>query len=171
MRFDPGPGMGGHCLPVDPFYLSWRAREFDFVPEFIELAGKVNQQMPYHCVGRVQRALSDAGKPLRGAKVVILGAAYKPGVADTRESPALKIITLLSERRARVCYHDVHVPELVQLGLRSTPLDQALAGADAVVIVTAHSEIDYVAIAGEAPLVIDLRGVTREVVSSSVVRL
>lgn len=171
MRFDPGPGMGGHCLPVDPFYLAWRAREFDFVPEFIELAGKVNQQMPYQCVDRVQRALSDAGKPLRGAKVVILGAAYKPGVADTRESPALKIITLLSERRAQVCYHDPHVSELKALGLRSTQLDQALAGADAVVIVTAHPEIDHVAIAREAPLMIDLRGVTREVVSSSIVRL
>src|SRR5262249_35186613 len=97
MRFDPGPGMGGHCLPVDPFYLAWRAREFDFVPEFIELAGKTNQAMPYFCVQRIVRALNDAGRVVRGAKVAVLGVSYKPGVGDTRESPALKIISLLRE--------------------------------------------------------------------------
>ena len=91
MRFEPGPGMGGHCLPVDPFYLSWRAREFDMATEFIELAGKVNQQMPYHCVSKVERVLNDAGKPVRGSRIAVLGVSYKPGVGDVRESPGLKI--------------------------------------------------------------------------------
>ena len=110
MRFEPGPGMGGHCLPVDPFYLSWRAREFDMTTEFIELAGKINQQMPYHCVAKVQRALNDAGLPVKGARVAVLGVSYKPGVGDVRESPALKIIELLRELGADVRYHDPHVP-------------------------------------------------------------
>ena len=112
MRFEPGPGMGGHCLPVDPFYLSWRAREFDMATEFIELAGKINQQMPYHCVAKVQRALNDAGLPVKGARVAVLGVSYKPGVGDMRESPALKIIELLRHLGADVRYHDPHVPEL-----------------------------------------------------------
>src|SRR5437660_9985989 len=100
MRFDPGPGMGGHCLPVDPFYLSWRAREYHFVPEFVELAGKIHQAMPYVCVDRIVRALNDAGKAVRGSRVAVLGVAYKPGVADTRESPALKILDLLGKHGA-----------------------------------------------------------------------
>src|SRR5947207_3298891 len=95
MRFDPGPGMGGHCLPVDPFYLSWRAREFDMATEFIELSGKVNQQMPYHCVAKVQRALNDAAKAVRGSRIAVFGVSYKPGVGDLRQSPALKIAALL----------------------------------------------------------------------------
>ncbi len=101
MPFSPGPGMGGHCLPVDPFYLSWRAREFDMSTEFIELAGKVNQQMPYHCVAKVQRALNDAGLPVKGARIAVLGVSYKPGVGDIRESPALKIVELLCDARRR----------------------------------------------------------------------
>src|SRR5207302_2753242 len=96
MPFEPGPGMGGHCLPVDPFYLSWRAREFDMSTEFIELAGKVNQQMPYHCVAKVERVLNDAGRPVKGSRIAVIGVAYKPGMGDMRESPALKIISLLS---------------------------------------------------------------------------
>ena len=96
MRFDPGPGMGGHCLPVDPFYLSRRARELDMTTELIELAGKINQQMPYHCVAKVQRALNDAGRPVKGSRIAILGVSYKPGGGDVRESPALKMLTLLS---------------------------------------------------------------------------
>ena len=115
MRFDPGPGMGGHCLPVDPFYLSWRAREFDMTTEFIELAGKVNQNMPYHCVARIERALNDAAKPVRGSRIALLGVSYKAGVGDMRESPALKIIELLSGLGADVVYHDPHVPELPEL--------------------------------------------------------
>ena len=121
MRFDPGPGMGGHCLPVDPFYLSWKARELDFSTEFIELAGKVNQQMPYYCVQKIERALNDAAKSVRGSKVLVLGVAYKPGVSDIRESPALKIIGRLQELGAEVLYHDPHVPELSRFGPGERP--------------------------------------------------
>ena len=117
MRFEPGPGMGGHCLPVDPFYLTWKAREYDLSTEFIELAGKVNQQMPYFCLEKAERALNDAGKPVRGSRVLVLGVSYKAGVGDIRESPALKIIRLLQARGADVSYHDPHVPELAELGL------------------------------------------------------
>jgi len=171
MRFDPGPGMGGHCLPVDPFYLSWRAREYDFVPEFIELAGKINQAMPYVCVERVLRALNDARKAARGSRVVLLGVAYKPGVGDTRESPALKIIELLRHHGAEVVYHDPHVRELPRFGLRTSDLDEALAGADLAVIVTAHPDLDVEQVVREAPAVLDLRGVTRGIQAPSVVRL
>src|SRR5271156_2119183 len=117
MRFEPGPGMGGHCLPVDPFYLSWRAREFDMATEFIELAGKVNQQMPYHCVAKAQRALNDRGMSVKGARVGVIGVSYKPGVGDIRESPALKIIALLKDLGAQVSYHDPHVPSLPEFSL------------------------------------------------------
>ena len=161
MRFTPGPGMGGHCLPVDPFYLSWRAREFDMSTEFIELAGKVNQQMPYHCVARVERALNDAGLPVKGARIAVLGVSYKPGVGDIRESPALKIIELLRGLGADISYHDPHVPALSELGLRSLPLDEALADADLALIVTAHPSVDHELVARRARLVVDLRGVTR----------
>src|SRR3954449_6754033 len=119
MRFEPGPGMGGHCLPVDPFYLAWRAREFDFPTEFIELAGKVNQQMPHFCLEKIERALNDQTKPVRGSRILILGVSYKQGVGDIRESPALKIIDLLRDRGGDVIYHDPHVPELAEHGLRS----------------------------------------------------
>jgi UDP-N-acetyl-D-glucosamine dehydrogenase len=161
MRFEPGPGMGGHCLPVDPFYLSWRAREFDMSTEFIELAGKVNQQMPYHCVAKAQRALNDAGLPVRGARIAVLGVGYKPGVGDTRESPALKILELLRALGADVRYHDPHVPVLTELGLRSLPLEDALADADLALIVTAHPSVDHELVSRRARLVVDLRGVTR----------
>jgi UDP-N-acetyl-D-glucosamine dehydrogenase len=161
MRFDPGPGMGGHCMPVDPFYLSWRAREFDMVTEFIELAGKINQQMPYHCVEVAQRALNNRGRAVKGARIVVIGVAYKPGVGDVRESPALKIISLLRELGGEVSYHDPHVPSLPELGLSSQPLDPALAEADLAVIVTAHPDVDHDLIATRARLVVDLRGVTR----------
>ena len=161
MRFDPGPGMGGHCLPVDPFYLSWRAREFDMATEFIELAGKVNQQMPYHCVAKVQRLLNESGRSVRGSRIAVLGVAYKPGVGDVRESPALKILSLLAGLGADLRYHDPYVPELAGAGLRSMALDDVLEAADLVVIVTAHPEIDHVAAVGRVPLALDLRGVTR----------
>src|SRR5579872_4810174 len=160
MRFEPGPGMGGHCLPVDPFYLSWRAREFDMSTEFIELAGKINQQMPYHCVAKLQRTLNDRGRAVRGARVAVLGVSYKPNVGDIRESPALKIIELLWGLGAEVAYHDPFVEELSALELRSQPLDDALEGADLVLIVTAHAGIDYDAIAARSDCVLDLRGIT-----------
>jgi UDP-N-acetyl-D-glucosamine dehydrogenase len=172
MPFSPGPGMGGHCLPVDPFYLSWRAREFDMSTEFIELAGKVNQQMPYHCVAKVQRALNDAGLPVRGARIAVLGVGYKPGVGDTRESPALKILELLRALGADIRYHDPHVPSLAELDLRSLPLDEALTDADLALIVTAHPGVDHELVVRRARLVVDLRGVTRSFAhADNVVRL
>ncbi len=172
MRFDPGPGMGGHCLPVDPFYLSWRAREFDMSTEFIELAGKVNQQMPYHCAAKVQRALNQVGLPLKGARVAVLGVSYKPGVGDIRESPALKIISLLRGQGADVSYHDPHVPTLTEFGLSSQPLDQLLANADLALIITAHPQVDHAIVAQRARLTLDLRGVTRGgAAAANVVRL
>jgi UDP-N-acetyl-D-glucosamine dehydrogenase len=170
MRFEPGPGMGGHCLPVDPFYLAWRARQFDMSAEFVELAGKINQQMPYHCVAKLQRVLNDRGRAVRGARIAVLGVSYKPGVGDIRESPAIKIIDLLRGLGAVVVYHDEHVPELERFGLRSQPLDEALAGAALAVIVTAHPGVDYAALPRAAEFVFDLRGVT-ESGAANVVRL
>src|SRR3954452_23118733 len=161
MRFEPGPGMGGHCLPVDPFYLSWKAREHDFSTEFIELAGKVNQNMPYICVERAERALNDAGKAVRGSKIAILGVAYKPAVGDIRESPSLKIIERLQSLGGNVAYHDAFVPALPKFGLTSGTLEDTLEGADVVLIVTAHPGIEHMEIAGRMPTV-DFRGVTRK---------
>jgi UDP-N-acetyl-D-glucosamine dehydrogenase len=161
MRFEPGPGMGGHCLPVDPFYLTWRAREFHMSTEFIELAGKINQQMPYYCVERIEQALNDAEKPVKGSRIVILGVSYKGGVGDIRESPALRIIEVLAQRGAVLSYHDAYVPALAEFGMESTPLEQAL-DADAVVLVTAHPEIDYGEVLDRSRVLVDLRGVTRK---------
>jgi UDP-N-acetyl-D-glucosamine dehydrogenase len=171
MRFEPGPGMGGHCLPVDPFYLSWRAREFDMATEFIELAGKVNQQMPYHCVAKAQRALNDRGMSVKGSRVAVIGVSYKPGVSDVRESPALKIIGLLQGLGAEVLYHDPHVPSLVEFTLSSTPLEQAVGEADLAIILTAHPTVDHAMIAGRARLLLDLRGITRTMGTTNTVRL
>ncbi len=171
MRFDPGPGMGGHCLPVDPFYLSWRAREFDMATEFIELAGKVNQQMPYHCVAKAQRALNDVGLSVKGARIAVLGVSYKAGVGDVRESPALKIISLLRDLGGDVSYHDPHVPALSEFGLVNRPLEEALNDADLALIVTAHPSLDHDLIVRRARLVVDLRGVTRGRHVGNVVRL
>jgi UDP-N-acetyl-D-glucosamine dehydrogenase len=171
MPFEPGPGMGGHCLPVDPFYLSWRAREFDMATEFIELAGKVNQQMPYHCVAKAQRVLNDAGLSVKGARIALLGVSYKPGVGDTRESPALKIVSLLTELGANVSYHDPHVPALADYRLVSSPLADVVTDADLVLVVTAHPSVDYDVVARRARLMLDLRGVTRSSRMDSVVRL
>jgi UDP-N-acetyl-D-glucosamine dehydrogenase len=171
MRFEPGPGMGGHCLPVDPFYLSWRAREFDMTTEFIELAGKINQQMPYHCVAKIERALNDVGRPVKGSRIAILGVSYKPGVGDTRESPALKILTLLGALGADLRYHDPHVPTLPDYELSSIPLDEALQDADLALIVTAHPSVDHELVLQRARLVVDLRGITRGSRVENVVRL
>ncbi len=171
MRFEPGPGMGGHCLPVDPFYLSWRAREFDVSTEFIELAGKINQQMPYHCVSKVALALNEAALPVKGARIAILGVSYKPGVGDTRESPALKIIGLLLDMGGQVRYHDPHVPALAEFGLQSTALQELLPDSDVAVIVTAHPEVDHELVARRSRVVVDLRGATRASRAGNVVRL
>jgi UDP-N-acetyl-D-glucosamine dehydrogenase len=170
MRFDPGPGMGGHCLPVDPFYLTWRAREFHMSTEFIELAGKVNQQMPYYCVERIERALNEARKPIKGSRIAILGVSYKGGVGDTRESPALRIMELLSQRGAILAYHDPFVPALPELGLQSSGLDE-MGSADAVVLVTVHPQVDHTALVESCALFVDLRGATRRLHKPDVVRL
>jgi UDP-N-acetyl-D-glucosamine dehydrogenase len=156
---------------VDPFYLTWRAREFDIATEFIELAGKVNQQMPYHCVAKAQRALNERGLSVKGARVAVIGVSYKPGVGDVRESPALKIITLLRELGAEVVYHDPHVAALAEFGLTNAPLEDALTDADLALIVTAHPQVDHDLVARRARLVVDLRGVTRNAPATNVVRL
>ncbi len=171
MRFEPGPGMGGHCLPVDPFYLAFRAREQNFYPEFIELAGKVNQAQPAFCVERIERILNQASKPVKGSKILVLGASYKAGSGDTRESPALVILRLLAALEADVSYHDPFVPELPGLGLSSVDLDQALATTDLVAIVTAHPGIDYAEVAVKASRSIDFRGVTRGIEADGLERL
>jgi UDP-N-acetyl-D-glucosamine dehydrogenase len=170
MRFDPGPGMGGHCLPVDPFYLTWRAREFHMSTEFIELAGKVNQQMPYYCVERIERALNDLEKPVKGSRIAILGVSYKGGIGDTRESPALRIMQLLAERGAVLSYHDPFVPALPELGLQSSDL-RAVTASDALVLVTAHPQVDHSALVESSQLFVDLRGATRRLQTGDVVRL
>jgi UDP-N-acetyl-D-glucosamine dehydrogenase len=139
--------------------------------EFIELAGKINQQMPYHCVERIERALNNVGKPVKGSSIVILGASYKGGVGDTRESPALRIIEVLAKRGGNLSYHDDFVPELPEFGLRSVPLDVAVSEADAIVLVTAHPGIDYGALAAQSSLFVDLRGVTRGRQVNNLVRL
>ena len=163
MRFEPGPGMGGHCLPVDPFYLAFKAREHDFYPEFIELAGKINQSQPLFCVNRIERVLNANGKPVKDTRILILGVSYKAGVGDTRESPAIKIIRLLRELGADVRFHDPHVPELAEAGLTNSPdLDEALSAAELSVIVTAHPEFDFSEVIAKSELVFDLRGVTRK---------
>jgi UDP-N-acetyl-D-glucosamine dehydrogenase len=159
MRFDPGPGLGGHCLPVDPFYLSWKARQYDFYTEFIELAGKVNANMPYFCRSLISQALNHgAQRSVSGSRVLVLGVSYKADVADTRESPALKLIELLHNAGAEVAYHDPHVPELPEHGLASQPLEPAAY--DCVAVVTAHSAIDYERLVDEASLVVDFRNAT-----------
>jgi UDP-N-acetyl-D-glucosamine dehydrogenase len=171
MRFDPGPGMGGHCLPVDPFYLAFKARQHDFYPEFIELAGKVNQAQPAFCVERIERALNQAGKPVKGSRILILGASYKGGSGDTRESPALKIVGRLQDLGGEVSYHDPFVPDLPAFGLSSVALEEALASTDLVAIVTAHPGTDYERVVSAAPRVIDFRGVTRGIEAANLERL
>jgi UDP-N-acetyl-D-glucosamine dehydrogenase len=171
MPFSPGPGMGGHCLPVDPFYLAWRAREFDVALEFIELAGEINQRMPHFCAEKVVRALNEHSRPVRGSRVLIIGVSYKANIGDVRESPSLKIMKLLEDLGAELVYHDPHVPELGAFGLESEPLDEALASADVAVIVTAHSDLDVEAVVQEAPLVVDFRGVSQGLNAPNLTRL
>ena len=162
MSFQPGPGLGGHCLPVDPFYLSWKARQYDFYTEFIELAGKVNENMPYFCLEKITRALNSNERSVRGSKIHLVGVSYKADVGDLRLSPALKLIELLRAEGASVSYHDPHVRELPDYGLASEELAVNLESADCVAIVTAHSGIDYEQLVVEARLVVDFRNATGE---------
>ena len=168
MKFQPGPGLGGHCIPIDPFYLSWKAREFDFWTEFIELAGKVNENMPYFCVEKLHRALNTRSKSLNGARVLVLGVAYKADIDDLRESPALKVIRNLRAHGADVAYHDPYCAELAEFGLSSVELDgyEMMGDYDAVVIVTAHSALDYRAVVQHAELVVDFRNATAGIPSA-----
>ncbi len=169
MRFNPGPGWGGHCIPLDPFYLAWKAREYGLTPRFIELAGEVNIQMPQYVISKLQSALNDRGKPAKGSRVLVLGLAYKKDIDDPRESPAFEIVEKLLELGVELTYHDPHVPRAPRM--RSWPNlpemeSQALtaefvAAQDAVVLITDHSSVDYDMVARHAALIVDTRGVYR----------
>jgi len=172
--FYPGPGLGGHCIPVDPFYLSWKAKEWDFHTRFIELAGEINANMPYHVVDSVMAALSRQMKSLNGSRVLVLGVAYKKDIDDLRESPSLTIIELLKARGAAVEYNDPYFPTVgkgrkYDLNMRCVPLEN-IRDYDCVVIVTDHSEYDYRRIVREAKLVIDTRNATRGLSSPNLVQ-
>ena len=172
--FYPGPGLGGHCIPIDPFYLSWKAKEFDFATRFIELAGEVNEAMPYHVLQAVMAALNRERQPLRGSKVLVLGVAYKKDVDDLRESPALTIIESLQREGALVSYNDPFFAQVghgrrYKLNMASTPLDR-VPEFDCVLIVTDHSAYDYKKIVAEAQLVVDSRNATRGIDSPKIVR-
>ena len=172
MKFEPGPGVGGHCLPVDPFYLAFKARENDFFPEFIELAGKINQYQPHYCVERIQRFLNERGLALRGANILLLGVSYKANIGDVRESPALRMIQLLRGLGAEVSYYDSHVPRLVDMGLSSVDdLEDAVQGNDLAVLVTAHSDVELNLVVDSGALILDLRGVSRGIDSPQLGRL
>jgi UDP-N-acetyl-D-glucosamine dehydrogenase len=159
MSFQPGPGLGGHCIPIDPFYLTWKAREYGFTTEFIELAGKVNEAMPYYCRSLISQALNHGSqKSMSGSKILVLGVAYKPDIGDVRESPALKLIELLRNAGSQVEYHDPHVPSVPELGMESVPL--VPGDYDCVAIVTDHSSIDYDELVERSSLIVDLRNAT-----------
>ena len=169
MRFSPGPGLGGHCIPIDPFYLTWKARRYEFQTKFIELAGEINTAMPHYVLQRTMEALNDRGIAMKGARVLVLGAAYKKDVDDMRESPSVHLIELLQKHGALVVYHDPFVPRMPRmrqhhLDMISVPLtDRALEDSDCVLIATDHSSIDYARVVAKAPLVVDTRNATRGV--------
>jgi UDP-N-acetyl-D-glucosamine dehydrogenase len=182
MPFYPSAGVGGHCIPVDPYYLSWKAREFDFYTKFIELAAEVNQSMPFHVVNLVNDALNLAGKSLAGARVLVLGVAFKRDIDDARNSPAERVIELLLARDAKVQYHDPYVPHFrvgesvfhpTRAELDSVPLTaEQIAGDDVVVIVTGHRAVDYQIVADIAKLIVDTTNATAGVGRhSNIVRL
>jgi UDP-N-acetyl-D-glucosamine dehydrogenase len=171
-RFSPGPGLGGHCIPIDPFYLTWKAREYGFYTEFIELAGKVNESMPYFCRSLVSQALNHAKeRSLKGSRILILGVAYKPDIGDMRESPAVKLISLLRNAGAELAYHDPHVPRFDEQGVSMESVELDPGAYDCVVIVTDHSRIDYAQLVEDAEVVVDLRNATRSIESDKVFKL
>jgi UDP-N-acetyl-D-glucosamine dehydrogenase len=171
MPFYPGPGLGGHCIPIDPFYLTWKAREFEFQTKFIELAGEINTAMPYHVVERTMEALNEQGKSLKGSKVLVIGLAYKKNIDDCRESPCIRVIELLRQKGADVDYHDPYVPKMKEmrhqpkymLEMASADLTTSVAKADAVVILTDHDCIDYAQVVRHAKLVVDTRNACKKV--------
>ena len=163
MKFTPGPGLGGHCIPIDPHYLSWKMRTMDYRTRFIELASEVNAEMPRFVVGKIQEALNEAEKPVKGSRVLVLGAAYKPNIDDVRESPAIEILSELERLGARVAYHDPYIPEIREDGLQWTGVeltDEALAGSDCVVLVTDHRDFDLERIFHLSPILVDSRNAT-----------
>lgn len=173
--FYPGPGLGGHCIPIDPFYLTWKAREFDFSTRFIELAGEINTNMPYYVVSRVVEALNERGKSVKGAKVFMLGVAYKKNVDDLRESPAIELIRILKEKGAIVSFNDPYVPIAVShrkhFRMKSSLLtDKALSGSDCVLIATDHTCYDYKRIVARSRLVVDTRNATAGIKSTKIVK-
>jgi UDP-N-acetyl-D-glucosamine dehydrogenase len=176
MPFYPGPGLGGHCIPIDPFYLSWKTKQAGIEARFIELAGYINGQMPHFVVDKIQNALNDHVKPLKGSRVHILGVAYKRDIDDVRESPALDIIHLLGKRGAKVTYSDPFVPHLREDGVVPEPMDaidpiEAAADADCVVIVTDHKRFNYPCIVERARLVVDTRNALKNLKSDKIVRM
>lgn len=177
MPFYPGPGLGGHCIPIDPFYLSWKAKEFDFTTRFIELAGEINTSMPNYVVSRIVDALNRRGKCLNSARILILGIAYKKNTDDKRESPAIEIIDILREKGAKVDYNDPHIPSFSglrhypHLDMRSVDLsEKKLKGYDCAVIVTDHSQYDYKRIVAKSRIVIDTRNATKQIKSSKIIK-
>jgi UDP-N-acetyl-D-glucosamine dehydrogenase len=168
--FYPGPGLGGHCIPIDPFYLSWKAKEYDFATRFIQLAGEVNTSIPHYVVERVGKALNDRSKSIRGSKILLLGVAYKKDVDDVRESPALEIMEILQEKGAVLSYSDPYIARLHKMRaydfsqMSSNPLaEELLRGQDVVLITTDHSSVDYQMVVDHASLVVDTRNATRNV--------
>jgi UDP-N-acetyl-D-glucosamine dehydrogenase len=160
MPFYPGPGIGGHCIPIDPFYLSWKAKAYNFPTEFIELAGKINERMPYYVVEKASEYLNEVGKSIKGSHIFIIGVAYKKDISDTRESPALKIIEILLERGSNISYHDPYVPEIEVSGKNFTSQSlsrEVLNSSDLVIIITDHSTVDYELIKEESSLILDMR--------------
>ena len=172
MPFYPGPGLGGHCIPIDPFYLSWKTRQAGIEARFIDLAGYINGQMPHFAADKVQNALNDAGKPLKGSRVHVMGVAYKRDIDDMRESPAIDVILLLKRRGAIITYSDPHVPVVRTDGIDLTAMPEtAAAGADCVVIVTDHSSFDYAALVERSKLIVDTRNALKNFASDKIVRL
>jgi UDP-N-acetyl-D-glucosamine dehydrogenase len=173
MPFYPGPGLGGHCIPIDPFYLSWKSRQAGIEARFIELAGQINGQMPHFVVEKIQNGLNECGKPLKNSHVHVLGVAYKRDIDDVRESPALDIIHLLTKRGVRVTYTDPYVPALQVdgIGLSSSPLEEEISKADCTVVITDHSKVDYAEVAANARLIVDTRNALRGFQSDRIIRL
>jgi len=172
MPFYPGPGLGGHCIPIDPFYLSWKTKQAGIEARFIELAGYINGQMPHFVLSKVQNALNDVGKPIKGSRVHVMGVAYKRNIEDVRESPALDLLLLLQQRGATISFSDPHVPSLKLDGLDLTAQpEEAAEWADCVVIVTDHAAFDYPALVKRAPLIVDTRNALKGFASQNIVRL
>jgi UDP-N-acetyl-D-glucosamine dehydrogenase len=173
MPFYPGPGLGGHCIPIDPFYLSWKSKESGIEARFIELAGYINGRMPEFVVEKVQNALNDASKPVRGSHIHVLGVAYKRDIDDVRESPALDIILLLERRGARVTFSDPYVKTIQSNGavLEAQEMLSSITAADCVVIVTDHSGLDYSAVVERSQLIVDTRNALKGYRSEKIVRL